>query len=133
MFYDIAFLLKILSCNLGVTGLRARLCGRIMNILKQQITTLEQKILAIDIEREVLFQELSQLKQQSQLQQQSIAQLIIGATITQQSSSKDKVNLFRNLFKGREDLYPKRFVSSKTGKSGYAPVCANEWIRCIKE
>ncbi len=48
-----------------------------MSILAQRITTLEQKILAIDLEREALFQELSQLKQQSQQQQQSIAQLII--------------------------------------------------------
>lgn len=72
-----------------------------MSNLDQRITTLEQKIQAIDVEREVLFQELNQLKHQSQFQQQSLAQLIIGATVTQQSSSKDKVNLFRNLFKGR--------------------------------
>lgn len=105
-----------------------------MSNLEQLITTLEQKIQAIDVEREVLFQELTQLKHQSQQQQQqSLAQLITGATITQQSSSKDKVNLFRDLFKGRDDLYPKRFVSSKTGKSGYSPVCANEWKPTVCE
>ena len=26
-----------------------------------------------------------------------------------------------------EDVYPKRFESSKTGKTGYSPVCLNEW------
>ena len=33
----------------------------------------------------------------------------------------DKVKLFRQLFRGRPDLYPTRFVGKKTGKAGYAP------------
>jgi superfamily II DNA or RNA helicase len=37
-----------------------------------------------------------------------------------------KVDLFRNLFRGRVDVYPIRW-ESKAGKSGYAPACANEW------
>jgi superfamily II DNA or RNA helicase/very-short-patch-repair endonuclease len=41
--------------------------------------------------------------------------------------------LFRSLFRGREDVYPHRFESRKTGKSGYAPACANEWVRGICE
>lgn len=31
-----------------------------------------------------------------------------------------------SLFKGREDLYAKRW-ESRDGGSGYAPVCLNEW------
>jgi len=34
-----------------------------------------------------------------------------------------------SLFRGREDVYPRRFESRKTGKSGYSPVCVNEWVR----
>jgi len=41
-------------------------------------------------------------------------------------SSREKVALFRQLFRGREDLYPTRFVS-KTGKAGYAPACSNKF------
>ncbi|MBA1231434.1 DEAD/DEAH box helicase family protein [Pseudomonas viridiflava] len=37
-----------------------------------------------------------------------------------------KVDLFRNLFRGRAEVYPIRW-ESKAGKSGYAPACANEW------
>ncbi len=70
-----------------------------------------------------MLQELTKLKHQ----QQSLAQPIVDATVTQQSASKDKVNLFRDLFKGRDDVYPKRWENSKTGKSGYSPVCSNEW------
>ena len=49
------------------------------------------------------------------------------------SSSQAKIALFRSLFRGRDDLYPRRFESRKTGKSGYAPACANEWVRGICE
>ncbi len=45
------------------------------------------------------------------------------------STPEAKIALFRSLFRGREDIYPRRFASRKTGKSGYAPACANEWVR----
>lgn len=49
--------------------------------------------------------------------------------VHQQSTSSVKIALFRSLFGGRDDLYARRFESRKTGKSGYAPACANEWVR----
>lgn len=42
-------------------------------------------------------------------------------------STEEKVALFRRLFRGRTDVYPVRWESNTTGKSGYAPACANEW------
>ncbi len=98
-----------------------------MSNFEQRIAALEQKIQEIDTERESLFHALSKLKNQQHQQQQSLTQLIVRATVTQQSSSKDKVNLFRDLFKGRDDVYPKRWENSNTGKSGYSPACSNEW------
>ena len=47
------------------------------------------------------------------------------------SPAQAKVALFRSLFRGREDVYARRFENPKTGKSGYAPACANEWVRGI--
>jgi len=49
--------------------------------------------------------------------------------ITSDSPEDQKINLFRSLFRGREDVFPKRYESKRTGKSGYQPVCRNEWIR----
>ena len=49
------------------------------------------------------------------------------------SPSSEKVALFRSLFRGREDVYPRRFESKKTGRAGYAPACGNEWVRGICE
>lgn len=43
-------------------------------------------------------------------------------------SASEKVKLFRELFRGRDDVYPTRFVSKKTGKPGYAPACANKFV-----
>ena len=46
---------------------------------------------------------------------------------TSQLSPSQKIALFRSLFRGRTDVYPIRWESHSTGKSGYAPACANEW------
>jgi hypothetical protein len=45
----------------------------------------------------------------------------------------EKIRLFRSLFRGREDIFPTRFVSAKTGKSGYAPACRNKFVRGVCE
>lgn len=54
-----------------------------------------------------------------------------GFPVTNRSPPAAKIKLFRSLFRGREDVYPRRFESLKTGKSGYAPACANEWVRGV--
>jgi superfamily II DNA or RNA helicase/very-short-patch-repair endonuclease len=48
--------------------------------------------------------------------------------VNRTSSPADKIALFRSLFRGRDDVYPRRFESRKTGASGYQPACANEWV-----
>lgn len=42
-------------------------------------------------------------------------------------STAEKVALFRRLFRGRTDVYPIRWEGKTSGKTGYAPACANEW------
>lgn len=37
-----------------------------------------------------------------------------------------KLEIFKSLFRGRTDVYPKRW-ESKNGRSGYSPACDNEW------
>jgi len=53
--------------------------------------------------------------------------------IDNRSSPEVKIGLFRSLFRGRDDVYPRRFESRRTGKSGYQPACANEWVRDVCE
>lgn len=47
------------------------------------------------------------------------------------SSPTEKIRLFRALFRGREDVYAKRWENGQTGKCGYSPVCDAEWIRGV--
>src|SRR5512134_1483927 len=58
---------------------------------------------------------------------------LISEPVDQTSSPQAKIALFRSLFRGRDDVYPRRFESRKTGGSGYAPACANEWVRGVCE
>ena len=44
-------------------------------------------------------------------------------------SLEEKITLFRSLFQGREDVFARRWFSNSPGKSGYQPVCSQEWNR----
>jgi superfamily II DNA or RNA helicase len=48
------------------------------------------------------------------------------APIDKNSSPENKVNLFRSLFRGRENVFACRWIG-KNGKSGYSPSCVNDW------
>nr|WP_304219705.1 hypothetical protein [Fredinandcohnia onubensis] len=52
----------------------------------------------------------------------------IKKTITDFSpKEKAAILLFMDLFRGRSDVFAQRWESKTTGKSGYSPVCENEW------
>jgi superfamily II DNA or RNA helicase/very-short-patch-repair endonuclease len=53
--------------------------------------------------------------------------------VQRDSPAAAKIALFRSLFRGRDDVYPRRFESRRTGRSGYQPACGNEWVRGICE
>ena len=42
-------------------------------------------------------------------------------------SPQEKIELFMSLFRGRDDVYAKRWVNKK-GEPGYSPVCLNKWV-----
>ncbi len=51
--------------------------------------------------------------------------------ITKDSPPAARIALFRSLFRGRDDVFPRRWESATTGKAGYAPACRNEWVRGV--
>jgi superfamily II DNA or RNA helicase len=98
-----------------------------------KISEIEAELANLDYHRDQLLDELTQLRR-LHIQKDSPAQLMLniqGITVNNQSPQEEKIRLFRSLFKGREDVFPRRFENSKTGKSGYAPVCRNEWAAGI--
>lgn len=101
--------------------------------IRQKITEIESELLNLDHRRNQLLNELTQLRLE-EYQKSSPAQLKLHlqqTSINNQSSQEEKIQLFRSLFKGREDVFPRRYENSKNGKSGYAPVCRNEWAAGI--
>lgn len=48
-------------------------------------------------------------------------------------SPDEKIQIFRQLFRGRDDVYPKLWTNNKTGKKGYSPACTKEWVRGVCE
>lgn len=59
---------------------------------------------------------------------------VVSANINKLSSSDEKIKLFMSFFKGRDDVYAKRWENKKKGTAGYSPFCLNEWKDgyCIK-
>ena len=49
-------------------------------------------------------------------------------TVNRQSSPQEKIDLFKLLFSGRQDVFALRWFNAKTNKSGYSPVCGNKWL-----
>jgi len=43
-------------------------------------------------------------------------------------SPERKVALFASIFRGREDVFPRRWEKPGKGRSGWAPRCSNEWV-----
>ena len=75
----------------------------------------------------MLQSELRQLNKRRNSISQEITDIQRKLSISKSSlSSLEKVLLFKSLFRGRTDVYPRRF-ETKQGKSGYAPVCINQW------
>ena len=49
-----------------------------------------------------------------------------STSISIHSPVENKIKLFRNLFRGREDVYPVLW-QARDGRKGYSPACKNEW------
>jgi hypothetical protein len=54
-------------------------------------------------------------------------------TAVRKMAPADKIALFRQLFRGRDDVFARLWVNPKKQTKGYAPVCANEWVRGVCE
>src|SRR6185437_3308330 len=84
---------------------------------------IRERIAELDAERAALSRELVQLTRR----EPAPAPNAEAPPVTVASPAAHKVALFRSLFAGRADVFPLRWENSRTGRSGYAPACANEW------
>jgi superfamily II DNA or RNA helicase len=102
--------------------------------IPSEITALEEKLTTLKAETSQAEEKLTSLRDSLQNLEEPQAGAI--ATTTRNSchphqTPEEKVELFRDLFRGRDDIYPLMWVNQKTGKKGYSPACDNEWIRGV--
>ncbi|MEK6673323.1 MAG: restriction endonuclease subunit R, partial [Nitrospirota bacterium] len=103
------------------------------NILRS-ISELKLRLKEIDSERENLINDLSRLRLAlTDLENSLLNPSLQAFSINPQPPLHGRIALFRSLFRGREDVYPKLWMSKKTGAKGYSPVCENEWIKGVCE
>ena len=99
---------------------------------RNEIDAIRRQLAALDVERQGLEYRLRELEQPrnatAPVPQPAVAQ---ESAVTNASPAADKIALFRRLFGGRTDVFPARWDNPKTGRSGYAPACANEWVRGV--
>lgn len=98
--------------------------------IDDQIRSIENRLTALEKDRTDLLTELKELRAQRDQQRPAI---LLGrpALMKAPESNEEKADLFLSLFRGREDIYPKRWENHKTNRSGYSPVCENEWSKPI--
>ena len=94
-----------------------------------QIEALKRRLASLNAERLAAVEHLAKLEAASATDQGAPTPepTIVAAT----SSASAKVGLFRQLFRGREDVFARRWDNPKTGRSGFAPACHNEWVRGV--
>jgi superfamily II DNA or RNA helicase len=98
---------------------------------KRKLDQLRQELADIESRRQRIMQEITRFESDSTTFCGTNTETANG--FCNASATKDKIKLFRSLFRGREDVYPRRFESMKTGKSGYQPSCKNEWVGGVCE
>src|SRR5712675_2321345 len=100
----------------------------------EEIADLQNRLAELDAERASILAALEQTKQRRMVEAPPTpASQIAGVASPSALSNVEKVALFRSLFRGRDDVFPRRWENAKTGKAGYAPACHNEWVRGICE
>jgi superfamily II DNA or RNA helicase len=101
--------------------------------INRMLAEAESELSKLNALREELLVQLAELRQARAaiLHVQQDTNQTAPPTVTNQSSPEAKIDLFRSLFRGRDDVYARRFESRRTGKTGYQPVCRNEWVSGI--
>ena len=102
--------------------------------IREEISTAETRLAELDDERAQVSRRISELKTQLSSPQGSE-----DVSLAQQaepsgaapSTSAGKVALLMDLFRGRADVYPKRWESANKGTKGYSPACSNEWVQGV--
>ena len=93
---------------------------------EREIATIRERLAQLEAEKAELEGSLDKLLGAQETKDGSPT--VSDAPVTNASRRAAKIALFRSLFRGRDDVFPKRWENPKIGKAGYAPACTNEWV-----
>ncbi|MBU6338351.1 MAG: DEAD/DEAH box helicase [Rickettsiales bacterium] len=94
------------------------------NSIREKIQILENQLQEVEKQKSLLQKELENAKQELQ---KHIPQLPLSSNKI--FSPEEKIKIFMDFFRGRIDVFPKRWNNTKSAKSGYSLACSNEWVR----
>ena len=101
-----------------------------------RISELTARLTALERERAEIVAKINALRSVQNERTAAVKVVPSGRTgdpTDRHSPIEKKIALFRRVFRGRPDVFPIRWGNRTTGRSGYAPACANEWQRGICE
>jgi superfamily II DNA or RNA helicase len=98
--------------------------------IAREISDLRDRLSSLNQERSEIADRLSVLEH-AQIAEATRHPTRLTARVTAASSAAEKITLFRSLFRGREEVFPRRWENAQSGKAGYSPVCRNEWVRGV--
>jgi superfamily II DNA or RNA helicase len=102
--------------------------------LPDEVSRIRAELKALERERvrlEARLREIGRESEREPPEPQPSPSLTFTPTVSNGSPAADKVAVFRKLFAGRTDVFPVRWENPKSGRTGYAPACANEWVRGV--
>ena len=101
-----------------------------MQDFKEKILLAKSRIQELEKEKLLLLNEIKQLELELQIENTQKSPTLLPQKFT----TNEKIKIFISLFKGRTDVFGKRWENTKQGKHGYALACHNEWLHniCIK-
>ena len=105
-------------------------------ILWERIAEEKERLARLEAQRDQALASVRSLR--AQLDGQPAATGVVSSrpsrtTSASELTSAEKLELFARRFRGRLDVFAKRWNNRGTCRSGYAPACANEWVRGVCE
>lgn len=92
------------------------------SLLRAELFREEARLTQLDDERTAILANIQNIRSQLAAFKHPVSQNPPASPL----SPEVKIALFRTLFKGREDLYPKMWLSKNGDRKGYMPACGND-------
>ena len=101
--------------------------------LAEQIAAEERRLAALEADARAAADRLTSLRRELDVCEPTSPCDGVAESAIVPMTAAAKIALFRGLFRGRTDVFPRRWENARTGRKGYAPACANEWVRGVCE